>query len=46
MKTTVACCMALGVPGHNHISFVQHIRTDDESLATEMPDFVRYLAGK
>ncbi len=36
--------LVVGVPGHNHISIVQHIGTADESLAREMLGFIDYLA--
>lgn len=34
--------LIVGVPGHNHISVLAHIGTDDASLAQEMLDFVKY----
>ncbi|MDF0603651.1 hypothetical protein P1J78_23265 [Psychromarinibacter sp. C21-152] len=30
--------------GHSHISIVQHIGTEDESLGQDMLEFIRYVA--
>ncbi|MFD1796947.1 alpha/beta hydrolase [Paracoccus aurantiacus] len=32
------------VPGHNHISIIAHIGTEDTSLGTDMLEFIRYAA--
>ncbi|WP_407495849.1 alpha/beta hydrolase [Pseudooceanicola sp. MF1-13] len=33
--------LVTGVPGHNHISIVEHIGTADQSLTTDMLDFIK-----
>lgn len=38
--------LVVGVPGHNHISVVEHIGTADESLARPMLNFVSLLASQ
>lgn len=36
--------LVLGVPGHNHISIVEHVGTADTSLATGMLNFIQTVA--
>lgn len=35
--------LVTAVPGHNHLSIVQHIGTGDDAFATQLLDFVRLL---
>lgn len=34
------------VPGHNHISIVEHIGTPDETLGPDLVEFIRAVAGR